>query len=315
MLRATPYNPSFSEQWDSFVRAARNGVFLFERGYMDYHSARFDDASMMIWRDSELIAVLPAHRDADEWISHGGLSFGGLVLHPRCGARAVLEIVDVLLDTLRASGARCLTYRPVPHIFHRQPSEDDLYALHRHGAKAVRIDLSSVIDLARRTTLSKGRRHALAKAHRNGVTVREGRDFQTFWSLLRARLMVQHGVTPTHDEAEIMLLADRFSQIKLHCAYLGEAILAGVITFRYDGVLHTQYMAASDTGRETGALDLVITHLIDQASAEQLRWLSFGASTYDNGRQLNEGLVAQKEMFGGRSAVLQTLAIDLGGES
>lgn len=296
--------------WNAFVRCARNGVFLFERAYMGYHADRFDDASLMLWRGDELRALLPAHRRGDSWVSHGGLTFGGLVLHPGSGAHEVLELFERLCDALRERGATQLDYKPVPHIFHTQPSEDDLYALHRLGARTQRTDLCTSIDLARRPPLAKGRRHALAKARRAGVEVSRSVELGPFWALLTNTLAAQHGVAPTHRLDEMRMLAARFTQIALHVAHRGSELLAGVLSYDYGGVLHTQYMAASPEGRETGALDAVIAHLIDTADAQK-RWFSFGASSIDGGRELNAGLAAQKEMFGGRSTVLQTLRLDL----
>ncbi len=304
------YEPADAPAWDAFVRRARNGVFLFERAYMGYHADRFDDASLMLWRGDELRALLPAHRVGDTWVSHGGLSFGGLVLHPGSGAQEVLDLFERLGDALREREVARLDYKPLPHIFHTQPSEDDLYALHRLGAQVQRVDLCTSIDLARRPPLAKGRRHALAKAQRAGIEVSASTELAPFWALLTNTLAQQHGVAPTHRLDEMQLLAGRFSQIALHVARRGTELLAGVLSYDYGGVLHTQYMAASPEGRETGALDAVIAQLIDTASGQQ-RWFSFGASSVDGGRQLNAGLAAQKEMFGGRSTVLQTLRLEL----
>jgi hypothetical protein len=60
-------------------------------------------------------------------------------------------------------------------------------------------------------------------------------------------------------------------------------------------------MAASEDGRKLGALDLVVASLIEEARKAGADWLSFGTSTTDEGRQLNRGLLWQKESFGGRS--------------
>ncbi len=302
--------------WDAFVRSARNGVFLFERGYMDYHAERFDDASLMLHDEAgALLALLPAHRQGDTLVSHGGLSFGGLVLHPKLGAQTVLELFDALRDALRAMGLARLVLRPVPHIYHRLPSEDDLYALHRLGARTTRVDLSTTIDLARRPPLAKGRRHALAKAQRAGIEVRENEGLDVFWPLLERTLARRHGVRPTHSLAEMQRLMQRFPERIGFCgAWQGGTLLAGGVLYRYDGVLHTQYLATSDEGRDCGALDRVIEHAIERHAAD-CRWLNFGVSTTEQGRVLNTGLVAQKEMFGGRSTVLQTLELDLSGGS
>jgi hypothetical protein len=60
-------------------------------------------------------------------------------------------------------------------------------------------------------------------------------------------------------------------------------------------------MAASQEGRKLGALDLIIDQLISDARDAGVPWVSFGTSTTDEGRELNDGLLWQKESFGGRS--------------
>jgi Acetyltransferase (GNAT) domain len=309
---ARPYAAADRSAWDAFVRAARNGVFLFERAYLDYHAARYQDASLMLFDErGEIAALLPAQREADSVLSHGGLTFGGLVMHPRGGASSVLDLFETVVDTLRAQGARRLVYRPVPHIYHRLPSEDDLYALHRLGARTVRVDLSTTIDLARRPALSKGRRHALAKARRAGVEVRDRAGLASFWRLLDSVLAQRHGTRPTHSLTEMQALVQDLPERIVFCgAWRGDTLLGGAVLYRYDGVLHTQYLACDDEGRDCGALDLVIEHALTH-HADACRWLNFGISTSDQGRTLNAGLLAHKEMFGGRSTVLQTLELDL----
>lgn len=311
MLSARDYRSEDRPAWDAFVRAGRNGVFLFERGYMDYHAERFADASLVVEDDGRWLAVLPAHRNGDTWSSHGGLTFGGLVMHARSGASDVLAAFDALLHALRERGATALMYKPVPHVYHRQPSEDDLYALHRLGARATRIELSTTIDLARRPPLAKGRRHALAKARRAGIEVRRSGDYAAFWALLARVLAERHGTAPTHTHDEMRRLAAGCDRIALHGAYAAGELLAGAVAYGFDGVVHTQYLAASPAGRETGALDAVLARLIDHAADAGQRWFSFGVSTCEQGRELNAGLAAQKEMFGGRSTVLQTLELSL----
>jgi hypothetical protein len=146
------------------------------------------------------------------------------------------------------------------------------------------------------------------------VQVRRSTDWAAAWPLIDAVLAARHDAQPAHALHEIVALAQRFDRIALHAAFPGDAAdappLAVAVTYAYDGVLHTQYLAASEAGREIGALDAVIATLLEQPPAGT-RWLSFGASTHDQGRQLNAGLAAQKEMFGARPTLLTTLELNL----
>ncbi|MBQ9821268.1 MAG: GNAT family N-acetyltransferase, partial [Muribaculaceae bacterium] len=60
MVEIIRYEASMAAQWNDFVQSSRNATFLHQRGYMDYHSDRFSDCSLLALRDSKLCALLPA---------------------------------------------------------------------------------------------------------------------------------------------------------------------------------------------------------------------------------------------------------------
>ena len=75
-------------------------------------------------------------------------------------------------------------------------------------------------------------------------------------------------------------------------------------------VAHAQYTSASAEGKASGALDLLYARLIGEVFADR-KWFDFGQSTEDMGRYLNEGLIAQKEGFGGRGGAYDIYEITL----
>ena len=77
----------------------------------------------------------------------------------------------------------------------------------------------------------------------------------------------------------------------------------------YEHAVHTQYLAANEDARENGGLDLVISELLDLFKDK--KYFDFGISTENMGRFLNQGLIAQKEGFGGRTVAYQTREIEL----
>lgn len=304
------YNSELESNWNEVCRTSRNGTFMFNRAYMDYHAARFDDFSLVIKKDQNIVGLLPANRVDDVMVSHGGLTFGGLVLVDKAGASDVVEIFNDLQTYLVSQGIKKLIYKPVPHIYHRIPSEDDLFALHRLGAKSIRVDLSTTIQQSSRLPLSKGRKHALSKARKAGIEIKKSDDYPVFWEMLTQNLKNKHEVKPTHSVEEIQLLASRFPQIQLYLAYLAEKPVAGVVMYDYGQVAHTQYIGLTDEARETGALDALLEHLISEIFIAR-PYFNFGISTCNNGMYFNEGLAAQKEMFGGRTTILQWLELEL----
>ena len=87
-------------------------------------------------------------------------------------------------------------------------------------------------------------------------------------------------------------------------------MIAGAVVYEYDTLVHTQYLATNDTARRIGALDLAINH-VKETFKDSKKWLDFGISSEDNGMYLNEGLISQKESFGGRTVVYSAWKLDL----
>lgn len=291
------YSPEMAETWNAFNRRARNGHFLFDRGFIDYHADRFTDGSRVIVEDGEVVALLPLNLSGDEAWSHQGLTFGGLIADG-AGAAQTLAILDACAGQLAAEGAAALTYKVQPWIYPRAPAQEDLYWLFRRDAALVRRDVSAAIDTRARGHVSSRRARGARKARQAGLAFGRSQNWAGYWRLLEAVLAGRHGAAPVHSLAEIELLAARFpDEIALFTATAGADLQAGVVIFRSTQVAHAQYIAVGEDGRETGALDGLFEHLIG-AHAATHRYFDFGISNTDGGRVLNEGLMCQKEEFG-----------------
>lgn len=299
------------DEWDSFVSTAKNGIFMHKRGFMDYHSDRFADHSLMYYNDKgNLIAVLPASEKMGVLSSHGGLTFGGFITNESMKQHTMLECFESTKNYMKTNGLKQLLYKCIPHIYHRLPAEEDLYALFRNQANLVKIEPSTTILLSSPCKMPKGRKAQAARAKREGVVIKESVNFEEFICLENKVLKEHHDTQAVHTADEISLLKSRFPEnIQLWVAELNGQIIAATLLFVYDSVVHTQYMAANDKGREIGGLDYLIKTLIDQFTNTH-RYFDFGISTEECGRLLNEGLISQKEGFGGRSVMYSTYSIE-----
>ncbi|MCJ2058673.1 GNAT family N-acetyltransferase [Methylobacterium sp. J-048] len=296
--------------WNAHNRTAANGHFLFDRSFMDYHADRFTDASLLITREDTMLAALPANIDGDTIYSHQGLTFGGL-LTARLSTDATLALFEDCLNHYRQTGARKLIYKPPPSIYHRRPAEADLYCLFRVGAQLVRRDVTTTIDYRLPGELSSRRRRGVGKAQKAGLTIRTDSRWPAFWDILAQTLQERHGVTPVHTLPEIEMLASRFPEnIKLFTAEQEGATVAGVVIFETQDVAHAQYIASNRQGRDVGALDLLFSTLIKTYQPVK-RYFDFGISTEEGGRVLNQGLLTQKEEFGGSAVMHDTYAVAL----
>jgi hypothetical protein len=302
MFTVRPYVPADASAWDALVGRSRNGNFLHLRGYMDYHADRFVDASLVIERDGDIEAVFPANLRGAEVVSHAGLTYAGLIATHALRAESTLSVFQQVGDHHRALGVERIVYKAIPHVFHQSPAEEDLYALHRLGARLKRRDISSVISLQDPFHFTDGRKHSITKARKAGVRIHANDDVGEFHALLTETLR-KHDAVPTHSLQELRLLQSRFPQnIVLHEARVADELHAGVLVYDFGKTVHTQYMASSENGRRSEALSLLLAELINTVYADR-RYFSFGISSEEEGTQLNGGLIAQKEYFGARAVV------------
>lgn len=312
MVRVECYNPDRKPQWDDFVARSKNGVFLFQRDYLEYHADRFNDQSLLFHVEDKLVAVLPANVRDGTLFTHGGLTFGGFVTDRRMRTPVLLDLFDALKQHLRAAGIHKVYYKPVPHIYHEVPAEEDLYALFIHDARLVRRDVSSTLRMVGRPPVSKGRKWSAKRAQANGVEVRASDDFEGFMAIEEEHLRAKYGVRPTHTAAEIGLLARRFPHnIKLFGAYKNGALLGGVLVYESIQVAHAQYIAATEQGKELAALDAVLNLLLEETYAGK-PYFDFGISTERAGRYLNAGLVNNKESYGARAVAYDHYEFEVG---
>lgn len=305
------YTPALADKWDAAVAATRNGTFLHLRPYMDYHADRFVDCSLIARDDDgKILALLPANAEGDTVASHRGLSFGGWLMTADADAEAMMEIWAAASQFLKDEGFKELIYKPVPHIYHKYPAEEDLYALFRAGGKLESTLISSTIDMQCPLGFDRTAKRYVRAAEKNGVTVGESDCWDEFWAVLRQTLRERHNATPVHTAEEIKLLHSRFpDNIRLYTATIGGDIAAGVVMYISDTVAHCQYIATTQQGRDAKVLPLLFSRIME-LTAEK-RYFDFGTSNEDGGNILNIGLIHQKCTFGARATIQNTYRITL----
>lgn len=297
--------------WDDFVGRSRNGTFLFRRDYMDYHSDRFDDWSLVAYDGrGRIAALLPANRTGDTLHSHQGLTYGGWITPPRgFDMLSMMQLWEKSLDYMRSRSVRQLIYKPVPHIYHRYPAEEDLYALFHSGARLVRRQVSTAIDLSMPVLYNKNTHRKLKNEKK--TTIQISYHLDNFWRVLEQLLRKKHDAVPVHTLDEITLLHSRFpDNIVLVTAEESGNVIAGALLYLTDTVVHLQYAASDARGRELNAFPALYAYVM-QDICQGRRYLDFGTSDGRLPDTLNHGLLQHKYGLGGRAVVYDTYSLDL----
>lgn len=303
-MKIVKYTKEYKSLWNEFVKNAKNTHFFFDRDYMEYHSDRFDDFSLIVFDGKgKIIALLPANIKENILYSHQGLTFGGFLVDDKMKTETMLTIFDKLKYFLKEVDIKKLVYKCIPHIYHIKPSEEDRYALFINNAKLIRRDVSSTVDLTEQIRYSKGRKWSVNKAKKENLTIYKSQEYDFFWDLLTSILENNHDVKPTHTLNEIQNLVYLFPKnIQLYLVKKDNDVLCGALIYENKNIVHTQYLANSNLGRDLGALDSLIDVLIKDIYKSK-KYFDFGISNEDAGRYLNTGLISQKEGFGARAVV------------
>ena len=313
MIDIRRYTSDKADEWNRFVATSKNGTFLFDRRYMDYHADRFNDHSLMVYRKGQLWALLPANLTGDTLYSHQGLTYGGLITNQKATTVNVMEVFENMNRLLREQGINRVVYKPTPWIYHSLPAEEDLYALFTvcHASITAR-DISSAIIRSPRLPFTEARRSGMRKAANAGITITENErlsenvELNAFWNILDNNLWKRHGVHPVHSLAELQLLTTRFpDNIRLFTAKRDGVVLGGTLIYETPQVVHTQYISASEEGKQLGVLDLLFDFLIHKRYADA-HCIDFGKSTSTCDCTLNDKLIFQKEGFGARAVCYDT---------
>ncbi|MBT7306128.1 MAG: GNAT family N-acetyltransferase [Bacteroidetes bacterium] len=309
--RVEKYTKENRLAWDTFISGAKNATFLFARDFMEYHSDRFTDYSLLVYKDDLLYAVLPANIVGDKLYSHKGLTYGSLVLSKSAKLLYTFEAFKALLAFLDAKAISTLELRNIPTFYNTMPSDELSYFLFKANATLIKRDALMVIDTSTKIKFQKNRREGINKAKRNGLTIAVDDNFEGFWNeILIPNLQQKHGVAPVHSLEEIQLLAAKFpDHIKQVNVYKDNVIVAGTTLFLTKTTIHPQYVSGNSDKNAFGSLDLAYDYIINHFDSSK-RYFDFNISSEENGAALNSGLIFWKESCGARTYVADNYLID-----
>jgi hypothetical protein len=309
--RVEKYTKENRLAWDTFISGAKNATFLFARDFMEYHSDRFTDYSLLVYKDDLLYAVLPANIVGDKLYSHKGLTYGSLVLSKSAKLLYTFEAFKALLAFLNAKAISTLELRNIPTFYNTMPSDELSYFLFKANATLIKRDALMVIDTSTKIKFQKNRREGINKAKRNGLTIAVEHNFEGFWNeILIPNLQQKHGVAPVHSLEEIQLLAAKFpDHIKQVNVYKDNVIVAGTTLFLTKTTIHPQYVSGNSDKNAFGSLDLAYDYIINHFDSSK-RYFDFNISSEENGTALNSGLIFWKESCGARTFVADNYLID-----
>lgn len=309
--RVQKYQIEHKPLWDAFVESAKNATFLFHRDFMDYHSDRFEDYSLMVYKEDTLFALLPANRKGDTVYSHQGLTYGSFILQEDAKLLDSFQAFKSLLYYLNIQGVSHLDMRIIPSFYNTLPSDELEYFMYKAGAALIKRDVIMLVDFRNKKRFQKNRREGINKAVRNNLRIEIVTNFEGFWNeILIPNLKGKHEASPVHSLEEITLLASRFpKQILQVNVYKENKIVAGSTVFLTKTTIHPQYVSGNEDKNADGSLDFLYDFLINNWVNDKY-YFDFNTSSEKNGTVLNQGLIFWKETCGARSFVTNNYIVE-----
>ena len=296
------YQSKDNQKWDEIVKLSNSYSFLHERNYMEYHKDRFQDLSFFVKIQNELVGVIPGTILNNNYSSHSGLTFGGLIVKPNKSSQNY-EIMENFIKHLNNSGVKNIRISRMPDMYKDSIDDGDMYALIKNGFRISRFSLSQVINLKNGYKFPSNKQRGANKAKRDGIRISTCDDSRQVLALAAFNTKQKYGVQITHSYLEMNSLISKFPEnIKCFEVHESSEMVCGAILYKSKNVNHLQYLASSERGRKLRGQDYLMEFLLELTLKEE-KYFSFGSSTESNGMKLNENLMKAKEEYGAYSVV------------
>ncbi len=304
-LEIIPYQDKHAFQWDDFVnQESANGTIFHTRLFLSYHEeGRFEDRSILIFHNGELVAVMLLALKNGVLISHPGTSGGGLVLRSDYMKYSKANLVySAIQDRYDRTISRMLL---VEEIFCRGNIKPLLQLWQLEYS--MKVEPSMYFDLQEEQLIANQRlREGMSSFIRvpniRLLMVDNDSDYERFHEMFVANLD-RHGIKPVHSLHELIKLRDLLGKkIRLYIVLDGEVVVAGVWAIQATSdSWHAQYLSRNYNYEGIGhqyALSSLISHVRGELQREGFKYFSLGSCYGGPNSEFSEGLCEFKEKLG-----------------
>ena len=320
-MELSRFRPFEEKVWDFFVPKTNNGTLFHLRSFLNYHpNSRFNDHSILVRKKGKLFSLFPAVEQIIDGkkilFSHPGATVGSFSLPENLSIADALCLGEQLIKYAKGKKFQSIKINLPPNLYQRRLSNYMEYSFFKHGFKYTKREITSILFLEK--TIEKTKKkfrpshlRAVRKAAEKNIIVKESKDIEAFYTILKNNLEIRHGVSPTHTLGELKKLFNLFpKKIKLFSAFLDEQMIAGVVTFQINQrVLLAFYISHDERFSELRAVNLLFYHIFEWAIKFKFQIFDFGIFTING--EPNMGLGRFKENFGASGIFRDTIELNL----
>jgi hypothetical protein len=304
------YTNNYFTAWDDFVlNISICGTIYNTRKFLSSHpEEKFEDTSIIIYKKSKvnkIICVVPCCKIQNEYFSHSGATYGGIIISQEINN---IKYLTILIDMIFEYYDHNIKFRIADEIYCDKNMNVLMYLLNRK--RELRMELSWYVDSDSKwydNLESKRNQKYLEKFEKNvdniiNITVLE-KDYIDFHEILRENLMKNHNVEPTHSLDEFLNLAKILkNEHRLYIARNKNIILGGVfLILTNQKCWYTFYISKNNnTPNDNCSCIAIMKKITMDALEKNVKCIDYGTSTENRGKDINIGLSIYKEQsYGG----------------
>lgn len=266
---------------------------------MEYHKDRFDDQSLLVYKDTGLVAIFPANSKNQIMYSHQGLTYGGFIFENDADTTLIKEVYSLVIDYLKSNHIKTLVIKPLP-VMYNVTGIANIWE-HQKNCISIKQHIVLALDYKSNYKIHKTKLKRFRKLENSNFKIKSGKqEFEPFWNtVLIQRLKDKHEASPVHSLNEIQQLKSVFeNEIQQYNIYLGSEILAGITIFDKGLVVKSQYAMATAQGERLYALDMLFVHLIYKFRDDKRHYFSMGTVNNHSSIGFSKGMMKQKQELG-----------------
>ena len=300
--------------WDNFINSSNNGSLFHYRSFINYHeNIQFEDHSLLFYKDSKLIALLPAAIQNNNFISHPGISFGSFIYNTLSFSDSH-AVVQQLIKYLQKYDFENIQITLPPGCYSKVQSDYIEFCLHTSGFTYKKMELSNIVELGDNfdtifNCYKSSARQAHRKAEKACIQVQQSNDLDEFYDILCDNLALRHNVSPTHTLSELKKIQQLFpDKINLFSASLDGEVIAGVLNFICNqNTVLAFYISHNSDFQKFRPLNILFSNIFQWSIDNKYKYYDFGLFTVNG--EPNLSLARFKESFGANGTFRKTMIL------
>jgi len=301
LLNIIKYNNSYLNIWEDFCENALFSTIYHTRKFISYHPEnRFEDESILIYEDKELVCILPCCKKGDNYFSYLGATYGGPVISKKYSK---IKYMEIIINKIFEYYDNKIEFRIANDIYFKE-SIYSLYFLLSQKNKIytelswyIRSDNNFIDSISHK----RNKNYFLKILSNKDIICNYSdneEDYINFYNILNKNLKINHDSNPTHSLDEFLKIKNLLKdKQRLYLVKNKNDILGGVYVIKVtDQCYYTFYISRNiDLDKSDVSIIYSMYKISEDAQKENVKYIDYGITTENYGKLINVGLSDYKE--------------------